>query len=107
MNATRTDNSTYIKYLNVIAVNDTAKTMDVMFGGAHSGKYDLKIRHNEFGLIKTTRLLLNVESTVTSVTPKSGSIKGGTLLTITGTNFGTVKTDYVRSKKFFQLISDC
>ena len=63
--------------------------MDVMFGGAHSGTYDIKIRHNKFGLIKTTRLLLKVESTVTSITPMSGSIYGGTLLTIKGTNFGT------------------
>jgi hypothetical protein len=93
VNATRTDNSTYIKYMNIIAVNDTAKTIDVMFGGAHSGTYDLRIRHKDFGLIKTSRLLLKVESTVTSVTPKLGSIRGGNILTITGTNFGTVKTD--------------
>lgn len=93
VNATRTDNGTYIKYLNIVAVDNTNKTIDVMFGGAHSGTYDVKIRHKEFGLIKTTRLLLKVESTVTSVTPKKGSIKGGNILTITGTNFGTVKTD--------------
>jgi len=93
VNATRTDNATYIKYLNIIGVDDSAKTIDVMFGGAHSGVYDVRIRHKEFGLIKTTRLLLKVESKVTGVTPKTGSIKGGNILTITGTNFGTVKTD--------------
>jgi len=93
VNATRLTNATYIKYLNIVEVNDTAKTIDVMFGGAHSDTYDIKIRHNEFGLIKTTRLLLKVQSTVTGVTPKIGSVHGGTLLTITGTNFGTVKTD--------------
>ena len=38
-------------------------------------------------------MVLDVGSTVTSVSPMSASIKGGTLLTITGTNFGTAKTD--------------
>lgn len=37
--------------------------------------------------------MLNVESTVTSITPKIGSVYGGTLLTIKGTNFGTKFTD--------------
>jgi len=38
-------------------------------------------------------MILNVVSSVTSVTPSTGSRYGGTLLTIAGTNFGTVKTD--------------
>jgi hypothetical protein len=37
--------------------------------------------------------MLDVSSTVTSVSPQTGSIYGGTMLTITGTNFGTVPTD--------------
>ncbi|CAL1525941.1 unnamed protein product, partial [Lymnaea stagnalis] len=35
----------------------------------------------------------NMESTVTSVNPARGGTGGGTLLTISGTNFGTSKTD--------------
>jgi hypothetical protein len=34
-------------------------------------------------------MLLDVSSKISSVTPTVGSIYGGTLLTITGTNFGT------------------
>jgi hypothetical protein len=38
-------------------------------------------------------MTLNVGSTVTAVSPMTGSIYGGTVLTITGTNFGSQKTD--------------
>jgi hypothetical protein len=38
-------------------------------------------------------MLLDVSSKVTNVSPLVGSIYGGTLVTITGTNFGTEKTD--------------
>jgi hypothetical protein len=38
-------------------------------------------------------MVLDVNSRVNSFSPKVGSIYGGTLLTITGNNFGTVKTD--------------
>jgi len=37
MNATSTTNSSYVRYLNVIEVDDTAKTFTAMFGGAYSG----------------------------------------------------------------------
>ena len=36
VNATSLTNSTYMRYLNVIRVNDTAKTITVMFGGSIS-----------------------------------------------------------------------
>jgi hypothetical protein len=38
-------------------------------------------------------MLLDVSSKVTNVSPLVGSIYGGTLVTITGSNFGTQKTD--------------
>jgi hypothetical protein len=44
-------------------------------------------------MIDTSSILFTVESTITSVVPQTGSIYGGTLLTITGTNFGDVYTD--------------
>jgi hypothetical protein len=56
--------------MNVISVNDANKELTVMFGGAHSDKYDVSIRHSKFGLVKTQNLVLNVGSTVTSVSPK-------------------------------------
>lgn len=38
-------------------------------------------------------MILDVSARVTGYTPTSGSIHGGTMLTITGTNFGKKKTD--------------
>ena len=45
------------------------------------------IRHSTFGLIDTEGLILTVGSEVTSYSPNTGSINGGTLLTIHGTNW--------------------
>lgn len=86
-------NDTLTKEVRVVTVNDTEKSFMMMFGGAYSGIYDVKIRHKQFGLIQTTNQVLTVESRVLSVTPRTASIFGGTILTITGTNFGNEKTD--------------
>jgi hypothetical protein len=96
VNMTSATNATLIKYLNVIAVQDTAKTLTALFGGAPSGSYILNIRHsgpNQEGLIDTASIPFTVGATVTSVSPKISSVFGGTLLTIQGTNFGAVYTD--------------
>lgn len=90
---TKEDNTTLTKQVNVVSVNDTAKSFKVMFGGAESAVFNVKIRHATFGLIKTENMQLTVESRVTAVSPRTASIYGGTIITITGTNFGTVKTD--------------
>lgn len=79
--------------MNVIRADDTAKTITVMFGGAWSGKYDVWIRHSREGLLDTSQIVLDVSGSVTSISPKQGSIYGGTLLTIKGSNFGNVYTD--------------
>jgi hypothetical protein len=55
--------------------------------------FQFHIRHKAYGLVDTEGMILDVSSKVTKVTPLVGSIYGGTLLTITGTNFGTKKTD--------------
>lgn len=93
VNATNITNPTYFRQMNVIGVNDTEKTLTVMFGGAWSGLYQMSIRHKVYGLVNTTGLILTVGSNVTSISPQVGSIYGGTEVTITGTNFGTVFTD--------------
>jgi len=93
MNVSSVNDTSYIRYLNVISVNDTAKTFTAMFGGAYSGKFNVHIRHSVFGIIDTAGLVLDVSGTITSYTPMLGSKYGGTLLTITGTNFGNVYTD--------------
>jgi len=82
-----------VRYLNVIEADDSAKTLTALFGGAESGSFQMSIRHKDYGLVKTEGLILDVSSSVTSFTPTTGSIYGGTLLTITGTNFGNEITD--------------
>lgn len=39
VNATSTTNSTYVRYMNVIGVDDANKKLITMFGGALSGKF--------------------------------------------------------------------
>jgi hypothetical protein len=77
----------------VIDVDDDAKTITTKFGGAESGTFRLWIRHSATGLIESNGLILDVNAYVDSYSPTVGSIYGGTLLTITGRNFGDVYTD--------------
>lgn len=95
VNASSISNPEYIRYLNVIAVDDDAKTITVMFGGAESkyGPFKIWIRHSVTGLVESSGLELDVNTYVDSYSPTTGSIYGGTLLTITGRNFGTEITD--------------
>jgi hypothetical protein len=93
VNATSTDDPSYVRYLNVLSVDDEAKTIRAMFGGAYSGMFQMSIRHKAYGLLDTQGMILDVSSKVSKVTPTVGSIHGGTLVTIEGTNFGTQKTD--------------
>ena len=53
MNATSVTDSGYIRFLNVIEVDDSAKSFKAMFGGAYSGEFNIYIRHSEYGLINT------------------------------------------------------
>jgi len=93
VNATSIIDESYIRYLNVLSVDNDAKTIKAMFGGAKSGDFQMSIRHKTYGIVDTKDMILDVSSKVTDVSPKVGSIYGGTLLTITGTNFGDQKTD--------------
>jgi hypothetical protein len=92
VNATFVDDNSYVRYLKVNEVDDSAKTLTCKFGGAESGVFSISIRHATYGLIKSD-LTLDVNSYVTSISPNTGSIYGGTLITIQGTNFGDVYTD--------------
>ena len=83
----------YTKLMNVIAVDDAAKTLTVKYGGAWSNDYFVNIDHTAMGKIDTSALTLKVNSEYSAITPLTGSIYGGTLLTITGTNWGSEKTD--------------
>jgi len=39
VNATSVTDESYVRYLNVLSVNDEAKSLRVMFGGAYSGLF--------------------------------------------------------------------
>ena len=93
VNATNITNPTYFRQMNVIGVDEGTKSLLVMFGGAWSGDYLISIRHRAFGLVDNVGLVFIVGSNVTNVTPNQGSKYGGTMLTITGNNFGKVPTD--------------
>jgi hypothetical protein len=69
VNATNMSNPSYFKQMNVIAVDDSTKTLTCMFGGAWSGLYQISIRHREYGRVNTTGLILTVGSNVTSISP--------------------------------------
>ena len=83
----RQNQNTKVRKLSITAVDNTAKTVTVVFGGAYSGTYSIRIRHSQFGLIDTDDITLTVGSEVTSFSPATGSIYGGTLLTIHGNNW--------------------
>lgn len=51
VNATNITNPTYFRQMNVIAVDESTKTLTCLFGGAWSGKYLISIRHRQFGLL--------------------------------------------------------
>ena len=67
--------------------------IEVMFGGAWSGDYEINVRHKVYGLIDTSGIIFTVGAYMTSISPDSGSRLGGTLVTITGENFGSEITD--------------
>lgn len=80
---------TYVKDLYIIEADATAKTLVVKFGGAYSGSYYLRAISSTYGRLDDNAMTLAVEAYVTSISPSSGSKYGGTLVTITGVNFGT------------------
>ncbi len=81
------------KPLYVVSVNDAAKTILVKFPGAVSGSYIVQISTTQQGRIMSDSLQLTVEGLVTGVSPLTGSIYGGALVTITGENFSNDPLD--------------
>lgn len=79
-----------------MSVNDTNKTFTVKFNGAPVGSYTFAVTSSsvsKYGRLDTSAISFQTSSTVTSISPTSGSYFGGTLLTITGTNFSTTISD--------------
>lgn len=76
-----------------MSVDDSNKSIKVKFPGAESGLYLIKLSSVQHGNIQSDLLTLSVHGTVTGVSPQSGSIYGGTLVTITGENFSNDPLD--------------
>jgi hypothetical protein len=89
----KSTNATETRPLYVKAVDASAKTVQIKFPGADGGKYHIALIGNGVGRIDKTPLLLTCESKVTAIAPLTGSYLGGTVVTITGTNFSTNKLD--------------
>lgn len=79
--------------LYVKSIDASKKTVVVKFSGAMSGIYYIALEGKGIGRIDQTPLKLTVESKVTAIAPLKGSLLGGTLVTIDGTNFSKNKLD--------------
>jgi hypothetical protein len=75
-------NSTFniTKYARVVSI--TSNVLLVKFGGAPSGIYIPNIQHTVYGRLDNGDFILTTEGYVTSITPTTSSIFGGTLITI-------------------------
>lgn len=79
-----------------MSVDDANKKFTVKFNGAPAGTYTFAVTSSSasrYGRIDTTGISLKTSSTITGISPTSGSVYGGTLLTITGTNFSSTLID--------------
>lgn len=81
------DDPEFSRELYVMSVNDADKSLTIKFPGADSGNYNIFLVGNVVGRIDKESLALTVGSQVTGITPLSGSVLGGTLVTIDGINF--------------------
>ena len=68
-------------------------TIDVKYGGAYSGIYDLKVTSGLNKNVLTAGVTFEAKIQVTDFQPKQGSRLGGTIVTITGSHFSDVITD--------------
>ena len=80
---------TNVRNLNIIEISNTAgnKFIKVKYGGAYSGLYDVVVTSIAKGNFDTSSLRFEAVGKVTAFSPSSGSINGGTLITINGYNF--------------------
>ena len=86
----------YSRELYIMSVDNTAKTFTVKFNGAPVGSYTFEVTStsaSNYGRLDTTALSFSTSATLTGISPKTGSVFGGTLLTLTGTNFSTTLLD--------------
>lgn len=77
-------------------VDTNPKKFTVKFNGAPVASYNFWVYSNsasQYGILDTSAISFKTSSSVTSISPTQGSVFGGTILTIVGTNFSVEKTD--------------
>lgn len=87
------DDPDFTRTLYVMSVNDADKSLTIKFPGADSGNYNIFLVGAGVGRIDKGPLAITVGSQVTGISPLSGSVLGGTLVTIDGINFSDDKYD--------------
>jgi len=70
-----------------VGVDGADQYLKVKFGGSESNVYDLRVKSRAYGNFDTTGVTLTTIGTVTDFNPKSGSVHGGTLITVDGYHF--------------------
>ena len=75
-----------------MSANSTTNELFVKYGGALSGTYTVNVFSSSYGQIAST-VTFQAIGTITSFSPSSGSVYGGTLLTINGYTFSSLITD--------------
>ena len=77
----------------VKSVDNDAKTVTVRFKGAPSGEYIVLLFSVQEARVDNENLSITTQSSVTSISPQSGSAMGGTVVTISGENFSNNPMD--------------
>lgn len=77
---------TEIVKMRVLSVDNGNKVIEVKYPGTYSGEYEIQMSHTTIGDFKSSLTFL-VRSRVTNIVPRSGSVLGGQIITITGENF--------------------
>jgi len=78
-----------VRQINVVEAGayGTGHYIKAKFGGSESAIYQLKVRSRSYGNFDTTGITLTTKGIVTNFSPKTGSVHGGTLITIDGYHF--------------------
>jgi hypothetical protein len=84
-------NGKIVRFINVVeaGTTSTGHYIKAKFGGSESDIYNLRVRARSYGNFDTTGITLTTIGKVTNYNPKSGSVHGGTLITIDGYHFST------------------
>lgn len=76
----------------MVAVDPSALTITVKYGGAYSGSYKVRVVSNINGVLES-EVIFEAKIEVADFNPKQGSKFGGTLVTISGGHFSDKITD--------------